>query len=109
MLDTGPRLSSEARLRCSSGPPVRTGGDAPIPALTSTEPQLFLAVVSLSRPILNHMQKRTCRRFIFSLVLFCVCCEVPEVSAPLNSRRSRKSENLGIIGVIVHLDREAVV
>lgn len=50
MLDTGPRLSSEARLRCSSRPPERTGEDA----LMSTEPMLFLPLVSLSRPILEE-------------------------------------------------------
>lgn len=56
MLDTGPRLSSEAKLRCSSGPPERIGGDAPMNVLTSTEPQLFLPLNSLSRPVLkdNH-------------------------------------------------------
>lgn len=53
MLDTGPRLSFEVRLRCSSGPPERTGGDAPMPVPTSTEPQLFLPLSSLSRPNLD--------------------------------------------------------
>lgn len=55
MLETGPRLSSEARLRCSSGPPERTGGDTPMLVLTSTEPQLFLPLASFSRPILKHI------------------------------------------------------
>lgn len=123
MLDTGPRLSSEARLRCSSGPPERTGGDAPMPALTSTEPQLFLPLISLSRPILKDTQsllfnraessqgstERVTLSTVFSGVECCANGQIPEVGAPLNSGRTRKSEHLGIIGIIVHLYGQGVV
>lgn len=68
MLDTGPRLSSEARLRCSSGPPERTGGDTPMPALTSTEPQLFLPFASLSRPNLRDTQSLLFTRKVNSVL-----------------------------------------
>lgn len=93
MLDTVPRLSSEARLRCSSGPPERTGGDTPIPALTSTEPQLFLPLASLSRPILKHNHYHSMGQNIQKVHLKELLCWVtsqrPEVRAPLNSWRTR--------------------
>ena len=57
MLDTRPRLSSDARLLCSSGPPAERPGDEapppPPPPVASAELQLFLPLVSLSRPALG--------------------------------------------------------
>lgn len=52
-LDMGPRLSLDVTLLCSSGPPNRTGGDTPMPAVTS---KLFLPTISFSRPNLNNTE-----------------------------------------------------
>lgn len=51
-----PKLSSDVRLLCSSGPVGLAGGELPItPPPTSDEPQLFLLADSLSRLDLAHM------------------------------------------------------
>lgn len=55
-LDTGPRLSFDVKLLCSSGPPKRIGGDTPMPAVTSRDPKLFLPTISFSLPNLNDAE-----------------------------------------------------
>lgn len=55
MLEMWLKLSSDARLLCSSGPVCLVGGELPTtPPLTSVEPQLFLLADSLSRLDLTH-------------------------------------------------------
>lgn len=70
-----------------------------MPVLTSTEPQLFLPLVSLSRPILNdtqallfaedpQYQKRGLSLFsdtVSKAEQGCASSYTPEVGAPLNS------------------------
>lgn len=81
-----------------------------MPVLTPTEPQLFLPLISLSRPILKGMQLllQELKVPMGHAVCKWACVQVPEV-APLNPRRTRKPEHLSIIGIIVHLYRQAVI